>query len=266
MRTSNPALNEKTFAAERAAVLDADFFERKQREQQAGVGAGPLETMTVNGVVEKSAFLVFLLVVAGAFGWSSVERSETEVVVPGWLILALLGGLAIAIATIVKPRWSPVTAPLYAVVQGLLLGAISALYESQFEGIVLQAVGLTIGVFLTMLAVYALRIIKVTDNLRIGIIAATGGVFLVYLVSIVLRLFGAGVPFIHDAGPVGIGFSLVVVVIAALNLVLDFDFIEHGAANGMPRFMEWYAGFGLLVTLVWLYLEILRLLAKLRSR
>jgi uncharacterized YccA/Bax inhibitor family protein len=206
------------------------------------------------------------VVAAGWFGWASVEASPEQVRVPGWVFPVMLGGLGIAILTIFKPKWARFTAPVYAVAEGLLLGAVSRLYEFEFDGIVLQAVGLTIGVFALLLFLYATRIIEVTENLRMGIVAATGAVLVVYVVSLVLRLFGADIPFIHDAGPVGILFSLVVVVIAALNLVLDFDFVERGAAAGAPRYMEWYGAFGLLITLVWLYLELLRLLAKLRSR
>jgi uncharacterized YccA/Bax inhibitor family protein len=169
-------------------------------------------------------------------------------------------------ATIFKPVWSPVTAPLYAAAEGLFLGAISALYEQRFHGIVLQAVLLTSGTLLALLAVYSMRLVRVTQNFRLGLLAATGGVALVYLLTIVLGLFGIHIPYIHDSGAIGIGFSIVVVVIAALNLVLDFDFIENGCARGAPKYMEWYAGFGLLVTLVWLYLEMLRLLSKLSRR
>jgi len=223
--------------------------------------------MTVGGVVEKSAFLLLLLVGAGAFGWSQVEQVAVGAPqVPGWLLLAVFAGLGIAILTIVKPKLSPYTSPVYALVQGLVVGAISAVYNASFEGIVLQAVGLTVGVFAVMLALFALRIIKVTDRLRSGIMAATGAVMLVYIASFVLRLFGADVPFIHESGLLGIGFSLAVVVIASMNLLLDFDLIARGAEAGAPKYMEWYGAFGLLVTLVWLYLELLRLLSKLRSR
>ena len=159
-----------------------------------------------------------------------------------------------------------ITAPLYAVAEGLVLGAISAAFEAQFEGIVLQAVALTIGVFATMLVLYATGRIRVTARLRTGIIAATGAVCLVYFVSILFSIFGSSVPYIHSSGPIGIGFSLLVVGIAAMNLTLDFDFIERAEQAGAPRHLEWFAALGLVVTLVWLYLEILRLLAKLRER
>ena len=159
-----------------------------------------------------------------------------------------------------------VTAPIYAILEGLFLGGISAVFESRFPGIVIQAVALTFGVLFCLLAAYTTRLIKVTQNFRLGVVAATGGIVIIYAISFIGGLFGLNVPYIHESGIIGIGFSLFVVVIAALNLVLDFDFIESGVEQGAPKYMEWYAAFGLLVTLVWLYLEILRLLAKLRGR
>ncbi|HEY4391973.1 MAG TPA: Bax inhibitor-1/YccA family protein, partial [Paenibacillus sp.] len=146
------------------------------------------------------------------------------------------------------------------------LGAISAIYESMYYGITLQAALLTMGVFLALLIVYKTRMIKATENFKLGVFAATGGVALLYLLSIVLRMFGVQIPYLHDSTPIGIGISVVIVIIAALNLVLDFDFIEKGAQNGAPKYMEWYGAFGLMVTLVWLYLELLRLIAKIWSR
>lgn len=265
MRTSNPALHDKVFRPEQTAVIDTTALGQSTFADQAPP-ARATERMTVGGVVEKSAFLLLLLVAGGAFGWSQVERTQVGVTLPGWLLVALLGGLGLALVTIFKPRFAAYTSPAYAVVQGLVVGAISALYESSFQGIVLQAVGLTVGVFAVMLALFALRIVKVTEKLRAGIMMATGAVLLVYIASFVMRLFGADVPFIHDTGLVGIGFSLAVVVIASMNLLLDFDMIEKGAAAGAPKHLEWYGAFGLLVTIVWLYLELLRLLSKLRSR
>jgi uncharacterized YccA/Bax inhibitor family protein len=165
-----------------------------------------------------------------------------------------------------KKNWAIVTAPLYAVLEGLVLGGLSATFEARFPGIVIQAVGLTFGTLFALLLAYKSGVIKATENFKLGVVAATGGIALVYLAGFVLGFFGVSIPYIHGSGTIGILFSLVVVVIAALNLVLDFDFIESGAASGAPKYMEWYAAFGLLVTLIWLYLEILRLLAKLRSR
>lgn len=179
----------------------------------------------------------------------------------------LIGGLVVALVTVFKKEWSPVTAPLYAVLEGLAIGAISAVFEQRFPGIVMQAVGLTFGTLAALLLAYRSGLVRATENFKLGVVAATGGIMLLYLVNIGMRLFGfEGMGFIHDSGWLGIGFSAVVVVVAALNLVLDFDFIEQGVEHGAPKYMEWYGAFGLLVTLVWLYLEILRLLAKLQSR
>ncbi|HEV3402378.1 MAG TPA: Bax inhibitor-1/YccA family protein [Acidimicrobiales bacterium] len=277
MRTSNPALNDKVFdrqieeqqgrQATATGTLDRPpVDDRVSPWTPAPPRVTSVDTMTVGGVVSASAVLLMLVLAAGWFGWASVDVSPERVRVPAWVFPVMIVGLGIAILTIFKPKLARFTAPVYAIAEGLLLGAISHLYEFEFDGIVLQAVGLTVGVFALLLFLYASRIIEVTENLRMGIFAATGAVVLVYVASLVLRLFGADIPFIHDAGPIGILFSLVVVVIAALNLVLDFDFIERGAAAGAPKYMEWYGAFGLLVTLVWLYLELLRLLAKLRSR
>ncbi len=269
MRTSNPALNDKVFAPAQTSVIDTTAVAGGAFGQGQAPPFAPVqgEAMTVGGVVEKSAFLLLLLLASAAFGWSQVDQTDLGAPqVPGWLLVALLGGLGIAVLTIFKPKLSPYTSPVYALVEGLVVGAISAVYNASFEGIVLQAVGLTVGVFAVMLALFALRIIKVTEKLRMGIVAATGAIFLVYMVNIVLSLFGASVPFLHDTGPLGIGISLVIVGVAAFNLLLDFDFIERGVKMGAPRHMEWYGAFGLMVTLIWLYLELLRLLSKLRSR
>ena len=276
---ANPALNEKTFAPERFRTVDPGAADRIFGQSGPGItepadtSARPggteawRERMTLDGVVLRGLILAPILLVTGWFGWQSVEVVDgVATAVPGWLLLALLGGLGVAMVTIFKPKVSPYTAPLYAALEGLVLGAVSALYEARYEGIVLQAVMLTGAVFAIMLALYSKRIVKVDDRLRKGIVAATGAVLVVYLVTMVLRIFGAEIPMIHDSGPVGILFSLVVVGIASANLLLDFDLIEKGIENGAPKWMEWYAAFGLLVTLVWLYLELLRLLSKLRSR
>jgi uncharacterized YccA/Bax inhibitor family protein len=177
-----------------------------------------------------------------------------------------IGGLVLALITVFKKTWSPVTAPLYALVEGFFLGAISAVYNAKFDGIVMQAVMLTFGIMFALLFAYRSGLIKATENFKLGVVAATGGIALVYLASIVLGFFGINIPMIHEAGWVGIAFSLFVVAIASLNLVLDFDFIETGVEQGAPKYMEWYGAFGLMVTLVWLYLELLRLLSKLQSR
>ena len=233
------------------------------------------KAMRVSGVASATGVLLSLLVVAAWFGYQSVKiqtavvNGQTEVVhskIPAFLILSFFLGIGMAIVTIVKPKLARITGPLYAVAEGVLVGGISHLYEVQYKGIILQAVGLTIGIFAVMLFMFAFRIIRVTEKLRMAIIASTGAIALVYLVSIVIHLFGGNVPFIHDAGPVGIGFSLLVCGIASMNLLLDFDLVERGVKANAPRYMEWYAAFGLVLTLVWLYLELLRLLSKLRQR
>jgi uncharacterized YccA/Bax inhibitor family protein len=245
MSARSPALNEEVFT--------------KAAEQAPGA-----EHMTIASTVRASFALLAILVIAAVIGWDQIDPVGQDV--PIWFWVGLGGGLVVAIATILRPRWAPVTGPLYAALEGLVVGAISRLFEYEFDGIVLQAVLLTLGVFVVMLLLYATRVIKVTENFRLGVIAATGAIMLTYLVDIALRAFtDYQVPFIHDTGPWGIAISVVIVIVAALNLVLDFDFIENGADQRAPWYMSWYAAFGLLVTLVWLYLEILRLLGKARS-
>jgi uncharacterized YccA/Bax inhibitor family protein len=244
MRTSNPALNSKTFSS----LTKSD------------------RVMTVSGTVNKTFLMLFLVIMASLWTWNLYfESGNTQAVMP-WVIGGALGGFAVALVTIFKKEWAPITAPLYCILEGLFLGGISSIFEAQYPGIVIQAVALTFGTLFFLLIAYKTGLIKATENFKLGVVAATGGIALIYMVTIIIGFFGIRMPFIHDSGPIGIGFSVFVVVIAALNLVLDFDFIENGAAGGAPKFMEWYAAFGLMVTLIWLYLEILRLLAKLRSR
>lgn len=251
MRSGNPVLKETTF-------LDLG---------SGTVVRGAGDAMTLNGTVNKTVFLLFLCVLTGAFAWSQVQVTpEGATGYAPYAIGGAIGGLILAIVTAFKPAWSPVTAPLYALLEGFFLGAISALFEARFPGIVMQAVMLTFGTLLALLMAYRSGLIKATENFKLGVVAATGGIFLVYLASFVLGFFGIQIPMIHESGLVGIGFSLFVIVIAALNLVLDFDFIESGVETGAPKYMEWYGAFGLMVTLVWLYVEFLRLLAKLQSR
>lgn len=236
-------------------------------------------TLRRQGVASATAVLLGIILVTGVVGWNLVTTEtrpvttaagvveETVVDAPwGIFIGALVVGMLLVLGTFFKPMWAKVTAPLYAVAEGIVIGMISHIYEAEFDGIVLQAVGLTIGVFAMMLVLYATGRIRVTPRLRLGIIAATGAVVLIYLATAVMRLFGGNMPFIHGTGGIGIAFSVVVVVIAALNLTLDFDFIDRAEQAGAPRQLEWFAALGLTVTLVWLYLELLRLLAKLRSR
>jgi uncharacterized YccA/Bax inhibitor family protein len=245
MATANPAMSEAVY-------------------RRAGFAATPDRVMTVRGTALKTAILLLILVVTAGYAWSQAVAAPTTLTY-GLLVAGSVGGFITALVTVFVPKASPFTAPVYAALEGLVLGAISAVFEAQYPGVVIQALGLSVGVLAVMLFVYGTGVIRATQKFKIGVVAATGAVCLVYLVDIVASFFGTRLPFIHEAGAVGIGFSLAVVVIAALNLILDFDFIERGAKQGAPRYMEWYGGFGLLVTLVWMYLEILRLLAKVRG-
>ena len=217
-------------------------------------------TMTINGTVNKTAFSLTLLLLAGSFTFSP---NYSLLIWPGFI-----GGFIVAIITIFKKEWAPITVPIYAILEGLALGGISYMYNQMFEGIVSQAILLTLGILFSLLFAYKSKIIAATENFKLGVFAATGGIFLVYVISFIMSFFGAGLPVLDptNSSLFSIGFSLFVVIIASLNLVLDFDFIEEGSEKGMPKYMEWYGAFGLLVSLIWLYLEILRLLSKLRSR
>jgi uncharacterized YccA/Bax inhibitor family protein len=233
-------------------------------------GRAPSTTMTIQGTVNKSLVLVAILGATAAWSW---HQSAAGSMGYGILAMSALGGLIVAMITIFKPTVAPWTAPIYAALEGVFLGAISQVIElryggetGRFGGIALQAVSLTGGVLCIMLFLYATRIIRVTHQLAMAITAATGAVCFFYLITIVLRMFGVSVPFVFGSSPIGIGFSLFVVGLAAFNLLLDFDFIESMSQRDAPKYMEWYGAFGLMVTLVWLYLEILRLLAKLADR
>lgn len=250
IRSGNPALKESTF-------LDLGSGTVVSRDGGA---------MTLNGTVNKTGILLLLCVITAAFAWMQVSSTAGVANTGIYVWGGAIGGLILALVTTFKKTWAPVTAPLYALVEGFFLGAISAMFEQRFPGIVFQAVLLTFGTLFALLFAYRSGLIKATENFKLGVVAATGGIFLVYLATIVLGFFGINIPMIHDNGIVGIGFSLFVVVIAALNLVLDFDFIETGVEQGAPKYMEWYGAFGLMVTLVWLYIEFLRLLSKLQSR
>lgn len=251
IRSGNPALKESTF-------LDLGSGTVVSRDAGA---------MTLNGTVNKTGILLLLSVLTAAFAWNQIEVTADGPTGGGiYLWGGLLGGFVLALITTFKKTWAPVTAPMYALVEGFFLGAISAIYNQWHEGIVLQAVMLTMGTLFALLFAYRSGLIKATENFKLGVVAATGGIALVYLATIVLGLFNINIPMIHESGLVGIGFSLFVIVIAALNLVLDFDFIETGVEQGAPKYMEWYGAFGLMVTLVWLYIEFLRLLQKLYSR
>ena len=245
MRTSNPALNERVFQGERAVLGD---------------------TMTLQGTVNKTGVLLICVIATAAWTWNLFLHSHSPQTVMPLALLGGIGGLIVAMVTIFKKQWAGITAPIYALLEGLVLGSISAILEVRFPGIAIQAVSLTFGTLVILLLAYRSGLIAVTEKFRLGIIAATGGIALFYIVEIVLGFFGIHFTAINGSGVIGIGFSVFVVIIAALNLVLDFDFIETGVRVGAPKYMEWYGAFGLMVTLIWLYFEILRLLSKIRSR
>ncbi len=223
------------------------------------------ERMTVGGTVNKTAMLLALTLITAAYTWGQFNETRDPASVQGLMLIGLIGGLVVAMITVFKTQAAPYTAPIYALLEGLFLGGVSAMFEARMPGVAIQAVGLTFGTLFCMLAAYRSGLIKATEKFKLGVVAATGGICLLYIVNMVLGMFGRPIGFIHESGTVGILFSAFVVVIAALNLVLDFDFIERGAEQGAPKYMEWYGAFGLLVTLIWLYLEILRLLGKSRN-
>jgi uncharacterized YccA/Bax inhibitor family protein len=246
MRSSNPTLQDNTFRSERYYSID--------------------EQMTVSGVVNKTGILLSCVLLTAGWTWIKFYQTGDVQVVYPWMMLGAIGGLVLALVTAFKKEWAPVTSVGYALLEGLFIGGISSIFEKQFPGIVIQATALTFGTLFSMLAAYRSGFIQATDNFKLGIVAATGGIALVYVATMLLSMFGINVPYIYGSGPFGILFSLFVVVIAALNFILDFDFIEKGARQGAPKYMEWYGAFALMVTLIWLYVEFLRLLSKLRDR
>jgi uncharacterized YccA/Bax inhibitor family protein len=279
----NPVLNDKVFqqAAEEAAPeADAAGWAAPAPDSAGTVYHPPISDgpsspytsirtgiMTVGGAASATAVLLVLLLGGGVAGWAAVKVDPTgNVNFPGWLFLPLFAALGVAFLTVFRPHLARFTAPVYAILEGLVVGAISRVYDAAYNGIVLQAVGATIGVFAVMLALYGLRIIRVNDRFRRIVIGATVGIFLLYGVSLLFSLFGHTPSFLYDGSAFGILLSVFIAGVAAFNLALDFDMIERGAQAGAPKQMEWYAAFGLLVTLVWLYLELLRLLGRLRSR
>jgi uncharacterized YccA/Bax inhibitor family protein len=244
-RSGNPSLNDRVFGSQPRPAFGE-------------------ERMTLQGSINKS-FLLLVVLLAGAFWpWSQYLTTGDASVVGTPLLVGALGGFILAMIISFKANLAPVLSVPYAALEGLALGSISALLERRYPGIAIQAVGLTFAVFAVMLVAYKLNIIRATERFRSIVIGATGAIALVYIVSMVLGFFHVAVPLLNSSSPLGIVISLVIVGVAALNLILDFDFIESGAAQGAPRYMEWYAAFGLLVTMVWLYLEILRLLSKMR--
>jgi uncharacterized YccA/Bax inhibitor family protein len=237
MRSGNPALSDSTFR---------------------GLPRVGDESMTIQGTVNKTGIALLVVVAGAAVTWNTGN--------PILMLGGLIGGLVLGLVTAFKKEWAPYTTLPYALLEGLFLGGLSRVYEAQYQGIVPLAVGITLGVLAALLAAYKSRLIRVTENFRLGVVAATGGIALFYLISFGLSFLNIRIPYIHESGPIGIIFSLVVVGIASMNLVLDFDFIERGSTMNAPKFMEWYGAFGLLVTLIWLYLEILRLLAKIMGK
>jgi uncharacterized YccA/Bax inhibitor family protein len=251
MRSNNPVLRDNTFKGQ--------------------VAEG--ERMTMNGTISKTGLLLVLALVSAFWTWNRFDTAiaggqlqAAMAAVNPFMWGGLIAGLVFAFATIFKKEWAGVTAPLYAIAEGFALGGISAMFELKYHGIVIQAVGLTFGVLAVMLVAYRAGWIRVTDKFRMGVVGATGAIALLYLVDMGLNAFTSmpGIGFIHEGGFLGIGFSLLVVGIAAMNLALDFDMIDHGTSQGAPKYMEWYGAFALMLTLVWLYMEILRLLGKVR--
>lgn len=243
MRSGNPVLNAETFRIPRVSTID--------------------DSMTIEGTVNKTGLSLILLIISASYVWN---LGLADPAVNTWTMIGVFGGMITALATTFRPTWAPITTPLYAVLEGAALGGISAVFEARYPGLVSQAIFLTFGTLGALLLAYRSGLIAATENFKLGVFAATGGIALVYFLSFVLSWFGVSMPLVHSSSTAGILFSLFVVGIAALNLVLDFDFIEQGAARGAPKYMEWYGAFGLLVTLVWLYLEILHLLAKMQDR
>lgn len=251
MKTSNPVLNEKRFRSVRGQIVTG-------------------QEMTISGTVYKSLFLVALVFLGAFWAWNQAYPSGWGMTahpqVPGISMLSMFGGMILAFVMIFKPKTSPYLAPVYALMEGAFLGGISVLVDYKYPGVAAQAIISTFGTFVAMLLTYQSGLIQVTDRFRMGVVAATGGIALVYFIDIILGFFGMHVPFINSGGGFGIVVSLIIVAVAALNLLLDFDLIVRSAKAGAPKFMEWYASFGLLMTLVWLYLEILRLLANSQRR
>lgn len=248
MRSSNPALPANTFSSMRWTADRTD-------------------AMTVQGTAFKTLLLLLLAMLSAGWTWMKFYQSGGDgAAATPWVVIGVIGGLVLALVTVFKKEWAPVTAPLYAVLQGLFIGGISAQLETAFPGIVIQAAGLTFGTLFAMLLAYQSGLIKATEKFKLGVVAATGGIALVYLVAFVLSFFGIQASFLYSSSWLSIGISLFVIVIAALNFIIDFDFIEQGARQNVPKYMEWYGAFAMMVTLIWLYIEFLRLLSKLRDR
>lgn len=243
-RSSNPVLKESAFTGQ--------------------IATG--QSMTIQGTVNKTGLLLLCVVVTSAYTWGLSHSQNPDAAVP-WMMGGAIGGFIMALVTVFKKEWSPVTAPIYALLEGFFLGGISAYFERAYPGIAVTAVALTFGTLLALLLAYKAGLVRATRGFKLGVLAATGGIALVYAANMIMSLFfHTQISVLYSSSPLGIGISLFVVVIAALNLILDFDMIENAARLGAPRYMEWYGAFGLMVTLIWLYLEILRLLGKTRRR
>ncbi len=266
---SNPYLNDKAIAA---AATQPGWGAPEPGTRSTPIDDGPVSAwnsrvMTVGGTASATGVLMVILLAAAVFGWQAGPSSDaSSAKFPALAIGGVLVGLVCAIVVHFKPMWARVLAPVYAIGQGFFLGVISKAYENYQNGVVLQAVGATLGVFVAMLVLYKTRIIKVTDRFRRIVVTATMGLMAFYMVSFVLNLFGGGVSFLQSSSLLGIGFSIFAAGLAAMMLAVDFDMIEKGAQQKLPKGMEWYAAFGLLITIVWLYLELLRLLSKLNQR
>lgn len=266
MRTSNPVLTRVAGGQPDRGFGDLLRAEPATTSDHPG---GPVLTgrdvVTVDGVVVSTLAMLALLVLGAVVGWNVVSDTDAAAGrLPVWTIVGVFASLGLVLGAVFRPRWARLLAPAYAVVTGVWVGSISKVYEVRFDGIVLQAVGLTVITFFLMLVLFLNRTIRATPRFRVAVISATGAIFVMYLASWLLRLFGAEVPFVHDAGPIGILLSLAIVVVAALNLILDFDAIERTVAAGAPAELRWLLSLGLVVTLVWLYIELLRLISKIR--
>ena len=253
IKTSNPALGQNTFSSFAQSQYGGNLVDASAR-------------MTLSGTVNKTGILLLCAVATAAWTWNSFMQTHELSMAGPAVMIGAIGGFIFAMITVFKKTWAPVTAPIYALLEGLVLGGLSAVFELRYPGIAMEAVGLTFATLFVLLLAYKSGLIKVTQKFRLGVVAATGGIMIFYFVEILLGFFGIRFAAINGSGPIGIIVSLFIVAIAALNLVLDFDFVEQGVAYGVPKYMEWYAAFGIIVTLVWLYLEILNLLAKMRSR
>jgi uncharacterized YccA/Bax inhibitor family protein len=243
-RTGNPGLNEKTFA----------------NLPRLGIG---VEGMTFKGTIDKSFLLLIVLMLCALWPWSQMAGGDIQAV-ESTMMLGIIGGFVLAMVISFKATLAPYLAIPYAALEGLAVGGLSAILEQRYHGIAIQAVALTFGVLAVLLVAYRMRLIRVTAQFRAMVIGATGGIALLYIATMILGFFHISVPVLYSASPLGIAISLVIVAVAALNLVLDFDLIERGVAGGAPKYMEWYSAFALILTLVWLYIELLRLLSKVR--